>query len=255
MKRTQQSYREQKRRKWYLATFLAFLGALVAAAVIYGIYFTAESTYNRGKFDNFIKSRFGELKMKDAITAELMLVAYAYNIREPRFYTKHTALTQPKTFDIPIAEAVEASISFPGYFKPFVSNGEVLVDGSLIANNPAYYADCFARHLYDQKNIKTFSIGAGRPEVVPFGPQEQVSAFTWIQRLQSLILAAGMKTHHAMSRLISTDEHRFQVFTDIGFDEGSKIDKLERMGQDLYQLHYPEISLLLDELLKKKFGQ
>lgn len=255
-KRTERSYANEKRKKWFVATSLAIFGALVSGIVVYGIYFTTDSSYDRSDFTEFVKSQFGTHKFESAITSELMIVAYAYNKREPRFYTKHTAKTNPEIFDVTIADAVEGSTAFPGYFQPYKSpNNETLVDGALIANNPSYYADSFARHLYGKENINTFSVGAGRANVEPIDPKETVSALTWIQRLRSLILAAGMRTHEAMSQLISTEETRLQVMTDIGFDQGSKIDELESKGSQLYKEKYKDISKLLDRLLEKKYGK
>lgn len=159
------------------------------------VYFTSDSSFERDDYDNQIGQYYGDYRLEDALTHEVMIVAYAYNKREPRFFTKYTAKNDPEIFDISIAEAVEASTAFPGYFKPKVIGNETLVDGAIIANNPAYYADAFAKHLYGKENIMTLSLGAGRPSVIPFSPDTQVNALTWIERLRSLILAAGMKTH------------------------------------------------------------
>jgi patatin-like phospholipase/acyl hydrolase len=56
-------------------------------------------------------------------------------------------LNNPKTYNITLAQATEASSAAPTYFDPKVlenewdpSQPEVLIDGALIANNPALYA-------------------------------------------------------------------------------------------------------------------
>lgn len=162
---------------------MTILGMLVGGFVIGGLFIVDDSAYERTKFDSMMDKYYGNYKITDALTHELMIVSYAYNKREPRFFTKYTARSDPDTFDVTVAEAAEASSAFPGYFKPKELNGEVLVDGAMIANNPAYFASAFARHLYGKDNIKTISVGAGRPWVEPLVKGESVNALVWMEKL------------------------------------------------------------------------
>jgi hypothetical protein len=82
-------YQEQKPLKW----------AVFGIGIVLGIFFGIEipkvtnmlgaSKYSRKSLDNVMKTLLGEYKFSDALTQELLVVAYEYNSQEPRFYSKY----------------------------------------------------------------------------------------------------------------------------------------------------------------------
>ena len=67
-----------------------------------------------------------------------MLISYAYNQQQPRFYSKFEADRNPYIYDVQVDEAVVASSSLLMYYDPYkmqlgVESQEVLVDGAIIA--------------------------------------------------------------------------------------------------------------------------
>lgn len=62
----------------------------------------------------------GEANITEAITDELLIVAYEYNTMEPRFFSKYYAELDPNIYQVPISNATGASSAAPTYFPPKV---------------------------------------------------------------------------------------------------------------------------------------
>lgn len=77
------------------------------------------SGYDRTGIEKITTEMFGVVKVKDAITPEVMIVAYEYNSHEPRIFSKYTA-NQSEVYDVSIKDAAEASSAAPIYFDPKV---------------------------------------------------------------------------------------------------------------------------------------
>lgn len=108
-------------------------------------YEATKATYDRKSIDSILDGMFSQYRMEDALTDELLLMAYSFNDAEPRLYSKYNAKKNPNTYNITLAQAAEASSAAPIYFDPKeILNGwgenEVLIDGGVIANNPTLYA-------------------------------------------------------------------------------------------------------------------
>ncbi len=108
--------------------------------------------------------------MKDALTDDLFLIAYSYNSGIPRFYTKVGA-TDPKyekDYDVKMDFAAAATSATPYYFDPvtrYAYNNkkryeEVLIDGSILANNPSVYAFIYAKYYRELPKVRVISIGS-----------------------------------------------------------------------------------------------
>lgn len=58
----------------------------------------------------------GEKYVKEALTEELMIVAYDYNSQQPRYYSKWFSEDQPKVYDVLYSNATGGSSAAPFYF-------------------------------------------------------------------------------------------------------------------------------------------
>ena len=54
------------------------------------------------------------------LSNEVLIVSYAYNSQQPRFYSKYFAKQDPNIYDILVANATAASSSAPTFFDPKV---------------------------------------------------------------------------------------------------------------------------------------
>ena len=108
----------------------------------------------------------GGYHIKDALTQELLIVAYDYNGQEPRFFSKWFAKEYEEYYDVTIGAATGASSAAPGFFAPKVNKDkfgvkEMQIDGGIISNNPAFYAYQMATNFYKAKDVRVLSLGTG----------------------------------------------------------------------------------------------
>jgi patatin-like phospholipase/acyl hydrolase len=159
-------YKESKQKKWIIMVLGTILAGFLGYYVPIGITALSSSQYDRKTYDDAIEGLLGNFMVEDALTDNVMMVSYSWNAAEPRFYTKGTSRADPGVYNVSLALAAEASTATPYYFQPKVftnQNGteEVLIDGSLIANNPAMYAYVSATLFANQTNVRIISLGSG----------------------------------------------------------------------------------------------
>lgn len=128
---------------WILGVFIGFASSSLSVFIINELGF---SIYNRKGLDEATVTYLGkDTRWDEIMVDDLFIVSYSYNDQEPRFYSKWFNNFNPGTYSVPISTAVASSSSAPFYFQPNTyTNGfnitETLIDGGLIANDPAYYA-------------------------------------------------------------------------------------------------------------------
>ena len=171
--------------------------------------------------------------MKDALTDDIFLISYSYNFGIPRFYTKGYAKNQSRAldYDVKMDFAASASSATPFIFDPVIRytfnnkkrDEELLIDGSVIANNPALYATVYAKNDRGKDNVRVVSIGfRPTPEKVSKN-FTYMTALDWVQRLDEIILDAKVSSHNTLASLIAEDFHRFDCVTKVEpYDSTSK---------------------------------
>jgi patatin-like phospholipase/acyl hydrolase len=132
---------------------------------------------------------FGDVNIKDAITEEVMIVSFEYNSHEPRLFTKWAAENISDFFNVSLADASEASSSAPVYFNPKVIGNQVLIDGGVIANEPAFYAYLFSKEILNKTSIRIVSIGTG--QVAPVLLTKKINALKWLQLASAFITSVA----------------------------------------------------------------
>jgi patatin-like phospholipase/acyl hydrolase len=76
------------------------------------------SLYKRDLLEKIMKEYLGEVNIKDALTDELLVVAYDYNSQQPRMFSKYFSQVDPAIYDVPIGDATGASSAAPTFFDP-----------------------------------------------------------------------------------------------------------------------------------------
>lgn len=137
------------------------------------------SIYDRNGLDKQLKLAFEDSTWNDITVNDLLITAYSYNFKKPRFYSKYFLKLNPGIYSLLIREAVAGSASAPWAFNPKIITDklgltEYLVDGGLIANSPALYAYDIAKSLENRNNLKVMSLGSGsRPDKFEGGSNGQ----------------------------------------------------------------------------------
>mgnify|MGYP001003500895 CR=1 FL=1 len=106
------------------------------------------------------------------------IIAYEYNTHEPRIFSKFSAEDKPNFYSVGISNASQASSAAPIYFDPKVIGDQVLIDGGVIANNPAFYSYLHSKYANNQKNVRVISIGTGEKKPAPLNP-DSVNKLDW----------------------------------------------------------------------------
>jgi len=153
-------------KKWVVTVVGLLIGVLLAPLCIELVTLIGFSFYNRAGLDSSLKEHLGDATFEDITVSELLVAAYEFNSRTPRFYSKIFRDIDPGRYDVLLRTAVGASSSAPTYFDPETHTNlfnitSSLVDGGIICNDPALYAYMIAYNFYDRKNIKLISLGTG----------------------------------------------------------------------------------------------
>ena len=170
----------KKNRKWKLLAFGIVLGTALGFGIPKLTNLLSNSLYQRDKLDDIMSEYLGHGKFDQLLTNETVIFAYEYNSQEPRFYSKYFEKWNPASYDLPVGNATGASSAAPAYFDPKANinkynMNEILIDGGIICNNPAFYSYMIANYFHNQKDvnkIRILSLGTGEK------PFEKVDAET-----------------------------------------------------------------------------
>lgn len=128
---------------------------------------------------------------------EVVIVAYDYNGRQPRFFSKYFAAMNPGVYDTMIRVAVGGSAAAPTYFDPMTyidhyNITERLIDGGVIANNPSNYAYNIAR-LKGKSDIRLLSIGTGEKEYKGIDHVEALNKVAYALRVDDFMMVMDIE--------------------------------------------------------------
>lgn len=226
------------------------------------IYSFTHSSYDRRGIEQICDEIFGnDTNIKDALTEEVMIVAYEYNTHEPRLFTKFTANIDPELYNVTITDAAQASSSAPTYFDPKVIGNQVLVDGGVIANEPALYAYLHSQYSLNKTNIRLISVGTGMANPQKVDPKN-INTVTWLENLGTFLTTTEQFTHEYLLDLMAKDYYRFQAALEknLGLDAISDedIQTLKDEGQKVVQKNKDDIQKairsVVDQKVSKKYS-
>ena len=151
-----------------------------------------ERKYHAQGIEKVLEKRLGNTRLKDAIT-DVLITSYEMQHQNPCFFKSRYAKERPE-FDFYMKQIARATSAAPTYFEPArlnVMNAKkpfVLIDGGVVANNPALCAFAEAKNMFpDADNFLLVSIGTG--EMSRQYDYEQVKKWGlggWIQPMFSL---------------------------------------------------------------------
>ena len=162
------------------------------------------SLYNRQGLEGITIEKFGDTRMSEVLTKEVMIVSYDIVKQEPVIFTKYAATHKDTSskMNVKIRDAAQASSAAPIYFDPKNIPGisEALIDGGVIANSPAFYSYLHVKYvLKSTKKVRMISIGTGEKQPSPI-TSDSLSKVTWVKELGALITNVESNTHDFLNK-------------------------------------------------------
>lgn len=146
------------------------------------------SKYSNDNLRAVLFEYFGEFKLKNAGT-KLMCTSYDTSIGYPVFFKSW------KDDDVTLVDACLATSAAPTYFIPHEYKNMSLVDGGVVANNPAMCAYIEARKLWPNDEIKVLSISTGGSgPMITYDQAKKMGLAQWAGSAVDIIMDAGLDT-------------------------------------------------------------
>ena len=115
--------------------------------------------YGSGPLEHLLRQYFREVKVSEAII-EVLVTAYDIQMRCP-FIVKRWQAKESPAEDWQMWQAARATAAAPTYFEPAPVDQHLLIDGGVVANNPAAAAFAEARYLWGNEDVLIVSVGTG----------------------------------------------------------------------------------------------
>ncbi len=181
----------------------------------------AAPKYDHRPLEAILKEKLGSQPFSAAVI-RCMVVSYDIRVRRPVFF---------KSWKDGLAmwEVARATSAAPSYFQP---HGD-LIDGAMVANNPALCAFAEARRLWPEHELTILSLGCGEL-TRPLRPEKMKGLLSWAPHLVSGFLDGQSDAVDYQLLTLPVDYHRFQT-------------RLERASDDLDDVSPGQIAALIAE--------
>ena len=168
--------------------------------------------YSSEGLKSVLKDYFGEARLRD-VSTDVMVTTYDIAERRPRTLKSWNAVSDQRR-DLALWEAGTATAAAPMYFPPFSSGERALIDGGVVANNPAALGYAEARSRWPGEAVVVVSIGTGRvrkpylaDEVKKWGPLQWVGPI-----IDFLFSGASDSTDYVLKHCLPSENYfRFQL--------------------------------------------
>jgi predicted acylesterase/phospholipase RssA len=139
------------------------------------------------KFENLNLHRaaaetFGSIRLSEAII-EVLVTTYDTELRRPVYLRREEARNN-RGLDFMMRDIAVATSAAPTFFPSYKLGNHAMIDGGIVANNPACAAYAHAKRLWPKEEILLISIGTGTL-TEPLSPEKTGSwgRLAWIKPL------------------------------------------------------------------------
>jgi len=209
--------------------------------------------FESSNLQNIAARTFGESKLSEAIV-EVLVIAYDIQLRRP-IYLRRQSARGDSSKDYMMRDIVVGTSAAPTIFPPARLGKHFVIDGGIVANNPACAAYAHAKNLWPDEDIILVSLGTGNL-ALPLSPQKAQGwgRIGWIRPLIDSLFDGTSHTAHDFFRLTQTRNYsRFQgglneLTESLDSVTDDSLKGLEKIGTDIADLHEGEILTLIERL-------
>lgn len=168
--------------------------------------------------EGVLQTYFGDVTLAEALKPAI-IPAYDVERACPRFFkTRHTE----RDGKIPMWQVARATTAAPTFFESFRldvdGRTEALIDGGMIANNPAMCAFTEVSHhmndyaLHERFNERVLLVSLGTGRLSQYYTHNQIKdwgALEWARPAIEITITGGVETvHYQMQEILRSDDHR-----------------------------------------------
>ncbi len=225
-----------------------------------------ERKYPSSGLEQVLDDYLGDTVLKEALT-EVLITSYEIRRRNACFFKSSNAKLNPE-FNIKMKHIGRATAAAPTYFEPAqveipnLDDPFVLIDGGIIANNPAMCAYVEARHMFpDADDIIVVSLGTGQ-FLNSYGYEEarRWGLANWVGPIVDFLFhGSEVTTDHQLKLLLPPNKtlgrryYRFQINirNDLGYLDDVRPDTIQELKNIVDQEVLTGKRYLLKELAGK----
>ena len=118
LRSAKEHYMENRYKKWVVCLIGVLIGTILGLGVP-GLYkILSNSLYDRKAIEGLMDELIGQKNVSQAMPDELLIVAFDYNSKQPRFYSKYFSSIDEGIYDVQMSKATGGSSAAPVYFEP-----------------------------------------------------------------------------------------------------------------------------------------
>ena len=118
LRTAKKAYEKNRYKKWVVSLVGLLIGCILGLGVpsIYNA--LNNSLYDRAAIEGLMETLIGSKNISAAMPDELLVVAYDYNSKQPRFYSKHFSQLDEGIYNVKMSKATGGSSAAPIFFEP-----------------------------------------------------------------------------------------------------------------------------------------
>ncbi len=231
----------------------------------------ADEKYPAEPLEGILKETLGEGKLSEITGPRILVTSYAIELppvargsartdstRAPFFFKSWNvddpAKPLPAAWDFLLRDVARATSAAPTFFPPaliYSIAGEraALIDGGVVANNPAMCAFAEAMRLWPGREYIVVSIGTGGLERdIPYREAKDWGLVEWARPVLSVLMDGSCDTvSYELNRILGDRHFRFDISLGTRSDPTAAFDDMDNTSPENVQLLQGRAEKLLSD--------